>query len=206
MEEKYSVVAKSLGMRYDGINKVMCGQRDGFDIIVYFTEVRLRFVIVSVPTHLFDLSIHTAAARQAGGMLTAAERQELADKVKNLGFIKQEGYDIIVPNVGSTAGLLLDVEGFQKELAGKLDSLCSLLRDKGFRPCCSRCGQEREVSSIRCDAKYLHLCPSCVADIGDGLAVQAKPRWKNIMNIILGMAGMLLGVLLGIVAIARVLS
>ena len=49
--EFYSDLAVSLGLRYDGANNVLYGQRDGFDLMVYPADSR----------YPYTLSVHTAA-------------------------------------------------------------------------------------------------------------------------------------------------
>lgn len=200
LEDRYSALAESLGMRYDRVNRVMCGQRDGFDIIVYAQESGRG---ISRRISGFFLShVHVAAARPDGGMLTAAEKQELANNVKYSGFLQQNGYDIIIPDMAG-GNLLLDAEGYQKELAEKLDCLCSFLRDKGYRPCCSRCGQNARVSFFRLGESYQHLCMACEADVRSRLA---SPKQQRKENVVFGAVGALLGTLPGVAAIVFTLQ
>lgn len=204
LEDKYSALAESIGMRYDRVNRVMCGQRDGFDLILYAPKrgygiSRLfNSLLWSAP------DVHTAAARPAGGMLTTYEKQELANNVKYSGFFQQDGYDIIIPELAG-AFWLLDVEGYQKDLAGKLDVLCSFLRDKGYKPCCSRCGQDARVSSFRLGSNYQHLCMACEADTRSRLASQKQKRRRK-ENVVFGVVGVLLGALPGMAAYAWALQ
>lgn len=201
VEQKNAALAEALGMRYDKANRVMCGQRDGFGIIIFFPEKQFSTSLVNMAASSLQLHVHVAAVRPEARALTDSEKQELANKVKNMGFIRQDGHDITVPNLNSTTEFFMDPEACRKMLAGKLDSLCSFLRDKGFRPCCSRCGQETETLPFRWDTAYLQLCPACEADMRSRLASQEqKPRRKE--NVLLGVLGMLPGFLLGMAAVA----
>lgn len=200
LEDRYSALAESLGMRYDSGNRVICGQRDGFGMILYAQESGRG---ISRYLSSFTLShVNVAAARPTGQMLTAAEKQELANNVKYLGFVQQDGYDIIIPQVAA-GNLLSETEEYQQEQARKLDYLCSFLRDKGYRPCCSRCGHEAQVSPFRLGDSYQHLCMACEADVRSRLA---SPKQQRKENLVLGMVGALLGALPGVAAIVFALQ
>ena len=43
--EFYSDLAVSLGLRYDGANNVLYGQRDGFDLMVYPADSRYPYTL-----------------------------------------------------------------------------------------------------------------------------------------------------------------
>lgn len=208
-EEQYSALAKSLGMRCDGVNRVICGQRDGYNMIL--CESRGPYGI----RNLFTFHVHVAAARPTGEMLTAAEMQELENRLKKLdelrfvGYCWQDGHDIIVPDMGGGGILSSEIELYQR-LAGKLDCLCSFLKDKGCKPCCSRCGQETEAAPFRLGKsyqhlfrlgeRYQHLCPACEADTRNRLASRKQKRRRK-ENVVFGLVGALLGALPGMAAI-----
>lgn len=198
-EEQYSALAKSLGMRCDGVNRVICGQRDGFNMIL--CESRGPYGI----RNPFMFHVHVAAARPTGEMLTAAEMQELENRLKKLdelrfvGYCRQDGHDIIVPDMGGGGILSSEIELYQR-LAGKLDCLCSFLKDKGCKPCCSRCGYEARVSAFRLGESYQHLCLACEADTRNRLASRKQKRRRK-ENVIFGLVGTLLGALPGMAAI-----
>ncbi len=200
-EEKVnSIFAESIGMRYDGANNVLCGKRDGFDVILYESKGRYGM------RRPYNFSALVSAARPTGEMFTAAEMQELENNLKKVdewGFVaycQQVGHDIIVPNLVATG-----VGGLPRteDSAKKLDCLCSFLKNKGCRPCCSCCGQETEVSSFRVGERYQHLCPACEADTRSKLASQKQRRKENV---VFGVAGALLGTLPGVAAIVWALQ
>lgn len=201
-EEQYSALAKSLGLRCDGVNRVICGQRDGFNMIL--CESRGPYG----SRNTFTFHVHVAAARPTGEMLTAAEMQELENNLKKLDVWSftlscyQEGHDIIVPDMGGGGLWSSEIELYQS-LAGKLDCLCSFLKDKGCVPCCSRCGYEARVSPFKLGESYQHLCLACEADVMSRLA---SPKQQRKENVVLGIVGALLGTLPGVAAIVFALQ
>lgn len=200
IKAKNDSFAEALGMRYDRVNRVICGRKDGFDVILYEAEAWRGI------NNPFSFSAHVSAARPTatGEMFTASEMQELENGLKKLndlpfvGYCQQDGCNLVVPDIVSAGWM-----GAENE-AKKLDFLCAFLKDKGCRSCCSRCGQEAsEISPFRLGGSYQHLCLACEADIRSRFAVQKQQRKENVL---LGMVGVLPGALLGLAAIVLALQ
>lgn len=190
LTDYYAQLAASLGMRYDGVNEVIYGQRDGFDMILYAADSR----------YPYTLSIHTAAKTPSGVALTKEEFKELNKNVKNLSMGKQEGNNITIPLAGPVNQKKLR-DNLASVATEGMNSLISFLRSKGCSPCCSLCGQPEEVSAYKSGGSYYHLCPNCEANMRGNLAVEEQKKAQKKENIVGGIVGTLLGSLVGVLCI-----
>ena len=86
LTDVYSQLAASAGMRYDQVNNVIYGQKDGFDMVVYAEDSQAPYA----------LTIHTAAKTPIGAAFTKDEFKELSKTVDALGVGKQEDRKSVV--------------------------------------------------------------------------------------------------------------
>lgn len=185
--ENYSDLAASLGLRYDGTNNVLYGQRDGFDLMVYPADSR----------YPYTLSVHTAAKSSYGTILVSKDTKELIKSVKSMGSCKQEGNNITASFVNQPK-----IEKLKANLAEGINALLSFLKSKGFAPCCSLCGKAvEEISGFKAGSSYSHLCPDCERTMLSNLATASQMNQKKKENVVGGVVGALLGSLLGVVCI-----
>lgn len=185
--DNYMALASALGFRYDNVNNVLYGKKDGYDMILYASDA-------SQP---YQLSIHTAARNAYGANLTKDQLKELSKSVKPLGVCTQDGNNIVA-NVYAGMGNRVKQEKLKESVAEGLSGLTAFLREKGFTPCCSICGKDEEVSGHRSEGAYYHLCGECEISMRQRIATMKPTKRENIIG---GIIGALLGSLLGVVCI-----
>ena len=185
--EFYSDLAVSLGLRYDGANNVLYGQRDGFDLMVYPADSR----------YPYTLSVHTAARSSYGTILVSQDTKELTKSVKAMSSCKQEGNNIIATFFNQAK-----LEKMKANLSEGINALLAFLKKKGYGPCCSLCGKAvEEIAAFKSGSSYSHLCPDCERTMLGNLATATQMNQKKKENVIGGVVGALLGSLLGVVCI-----
>ncbi len=190
LTDVYSQLAASAGMRYDQVNNVIYGQKDGFDMVVYAEDSQAPYA----------LTIHTAAKTPTGAAFTKDEFKELSKTVDALGVGKQEGNHITVSVVGSINQKKLR-DSLGSKLPEAMNGLVSFLRNRGCQPCCSICGQPEDVSAYVSAGSYFHLCSGCEANMRGNLAVEEQKKAQKKENVAGGIVGALLGSLVGVLCI-----
>lgn len=185
--DNYAAMASAAGLRYDDSNKVIYGNKCGYDLLIYAEDK-------STP---YWMTIHTSARRD-GLIVTSEESKAFAKAAKYNGFIKQEGN-----NITCKAGQVL--RGKQEFLCGVMTQLInnfiSFLQEKGFQPCCSMCGQSADVASYKAGSAYMHLCTACSEQMRGNITAEVQKEKGKKENVVGGIVGALLGSLVGVVAI-----
>lgn len=186
--ENYAALAAAVGFRYDSANNVLYGQKDGFDMIIYAED----------KSRPYWLSVHTAAKNVNGGVITRDDVKALGKSVKSIGNVNQNGNNIV-----ATVYMLgpVNQEKLRIALADGLNGLVSFLRDKGFVPCCSTCGQNVEVSGYQSGGSYFHLCSECETKMRSNMTAVTQQKKQKKENIVGGVVGALIGSLVGVVCI-----
>lgn len=185
--DSYSALAAAIGFRYDTVNNVLYGQKDGYDMILYTT--------VSGQPYLF--SVHTAAKNALGANLTKEQIKELTKTVKPIGTCSQDGNNIVVTVTGGM-GKKVNPEKLAANVTEGLAGLTNFLREKGFTPCCSICGKEEAVTGHKSEGAYYHLCEECEVSMRKNIATMKQPKQENVVG---GVIGALLGSLVGVLCI-----
>lgn len=185
--DNYSALASALGFRYDTVNNVLCGQKDGYDIIIYAADAGSPYL----------LTVHTAAKNAYGANITKEQTKELVKSVKPMTMCSQNGNDITA-TISAGIGNRVKLEKMQESMTEGLTALTNFLRGKGFTPCCSICGKEEEVSAHRSSGSYYHLCAECEKSMREKIATTNEPKRENVIG---GIVGALLGSLLGVICI-----
>lgn len=185
--DNYSALASALGFRYDMVNNVLYGQKDGYNIIIYAADSASPYL----------LTVHTAAKNAYGANLTREQTKALSKSVKPLGLCTQDGNNITV-TISAGVGKRVKLEKMQESVAEGLTGFINFLREKGFNPCCSICGKEEEVSGYRAGGSYHHLCAECEKSMREKIATTNSPKRENVVG---GIVGALLGSLLGVICI-----
>lgn len=167
--DNYEALAAAVGLRYDGANNTIYGQKDGYDLIVYAADSRYPYM----------LTIHTAAKSPTGAALTKQEKKEFAKSVKSVAALRQEGNQILVSHKAVNKQ-----EKLKESMKESISSLLSFLKSKGYSPCCSVCSRSEEVASFRFGGTYTHLCPDCEEKMrGNMLSLtqemQAKKEYRR---------------------------
>ena len=184
--ENYEALAAAMGLRYDGANNAIYGQKDGFDLIVYAADSRYPYM----------LTIHTAAKSPTGAALTKQEKKDYVKSVKSAAALRQEGNQILVSHKAVNKQ-----DKLKEAMQESVSSLLSFLKSKGYSPCCSVCSRSEEVASFRFGGTYTHLCPDCEGKMrGNMLSLDQEMQAKK-ENIVGGIVGALLGSLVGVLCI-----
>lgn len=187
--DDYQALAEALGLDFDKTTDVLYGEKEGYDLALYAPDVNLPYM----------LCIHTAAKDPAGRILTKDDFKELTKGVSSLGVCQQEGNNI-------TANL----RNYPKRdkliaaAAEGVDALIGFLKNKGFAPCCSTCGQSVEMASYLSNNKYFHLCENCASNMLGNADKMLKQKADKQENVIAGVVGALIGSLLGVLCIVLI--
>ncbi|MCM1101385.1 MAG: hypothetical protein NC079_05900 [Clostridium sp.] len=186
--DNYAAVAPAVGLRYDTVNNVMYGQKDGYDIVVYAED----------KAHPYMLTIHIAARNMQGANLTKEQLHEMAQSAKPLGVCAQDGNNIIV-KLPAAMGKNIKQEKLQASVAEGLNAVIVFLRSNGFVPCCSICGKgDVEVSAHLAGGGFHHLCADCETSMRGRIASMKQEKKENVIG---GIVGALLGSLVGVLSI-----
>ena len=78
--DNYAAAAAANGLRYDETNRVIYGQKDGYDLLIYAEDKSYPYV----------MTIDTSAKRSSGG-LTREESKELVKSCKGLTGVESDG-------------------------------------------------------------------------------------------------------------------
>lgn len=186
LKDNYQELAQAVGMRYDGENNVIYGQKEGFDLVIYAADESLPYM----------LTIHTAAKRPDGMELSKEESKELAKSAKSIASGAQKGNNVtaIVMNQTNQKKLL-------NNLTEGIPAFLSFLKSKGYAPCCSICGQSVDVSAYISGTEPFHLCQDCETNMRSKLAMNSSEKKQKKENVVGGIVGALIGSLLGVVCI-----
>lgn len=185
--DDYMALAQALDLKFDKATEVLYGKKEGYQLALYAVNANFPY----------QLCIHTAAKDPVGRILTKDDFKELTQSAKPLGFCRQEGNNIIV-----------NLKNYPKreQLIGSVtegvNALIGFLKNKGFYPCCSTCGQSEEVASYLSNNSYFHLCESCASRMMGNADLIARQKAEKQENIIGGVIGALIGSLLGVLSIA----
>ena len=184
--ENYAAAAAANGLRYDETNRVIYGQKDGYDLLIYAEDKSYPYV----------MTIDTSARRSSGG-LTKEESKELVKSCKGLTGVESDG-NLVKAKMFLRAGA--KQEALIETLRESISAFTAFLTGKGYTPCCSVCGQNVEVSGFKAGLSYMHLCPECEGQMRNNVAnVAEKQRAKD--NVPAGIVGALVGSLLGVATI-----
>lgn len=184
--DDYLALAQALGLNFDRITEVLYGEREGYHLTMYAPNVNFPYL----------MCIHTAAKDPVGKILTKDDFKELTQGVSSLGVCQQEGNNIIV-NLKNYPKREKLVEAATEGV----NALIGFLKNKGFAPCCSTCGQSVEVNAYLSGNKYFHLCESCASNMLGGADKMLKQKAEKQENVIAGVIGALIGSLLGLLCI-----
>lgn len=185
--DNYMALASALGFRYDEVNNVLYGQKDGYDVILYAESTSSPYLF----------SVHTAARNEYGANLTKEQLKELSKTVKPLGVCSQDGNNVIVI-LSAAMGKRVTQDKLKASVEEGLNGLTAFLREKGFTPCCSICGKNETVSGHKSAGSYYHLCQNCEISMREKIAATKTQKRENVVG---GVVGALLGSLLGVVCI-----
>lgn len=188
------VLAIANGLQYDVANGMIYGKKDGYDLLIYGAlGGPSRYYVLD------SININTSAERSAGGPLSEGELAELMTIMMNMNVpanVSHDGYIIKVsfnrPKAPQDA-----LKDILKEI---LSTLISFLNTKGFRPCCSMCGQRTETAGFMEDLTYMHLCPDCERQARRN-AMAIADRQNRSDNVVGGIIGAVLGSLVGVAVI-----
>ena len=184
--DNYAAAAAANGLRYDETNRVIYGQKDGYDLLIYAEDKSYPYV----------MTIDTSARRSSGG-LTKEESKELVKSCKGLTGVESDG-NLVKAKMFLRAGA--KQETLIETLRESISAFTTFLTNKGYTPCCSVCGQNVEVSGFKAGLSYMHLCPVCEGQMRNNVAnVAEKQRVRD--NVPAGIVGALVGSLLGVAVI-----
>lgn len=185
--DNYAAMASAAGLRYDDSNKVIYGNKCGYDLLIYAEDKSYPYL----------MTIHTSARRD-GRIVSSEESKEFAKAAKYNGGIKQEGNNITCKTGQALRGKQEFLCGVMTQL---INNFITFLQEKGFQPCCSMCGQSVDVSAYKASSAYMHLCTPCSEQMRGNLAAEAQKEKGKKENVAGGIVGALLGSLVGVVAI-----
>lgn len=184
--DDYLALAQALNLNFDKVTEVVYGEREDFNLAIYAPNANLPYM----------LCIHTAAKDPAGRILTKDDFKELTKNASSLGVCQQEGNNIIAN--------LRNYPKRDKLIAAAtegVDALIGFLKNKGFAPCCSTCGQSVEMAAYQSGSSYFHLCENCASNMLTNADKMLKQKAEKNENIIGGIIGAFIGSLLGLLCI-----
>lgn len=187
--QNYEQIATTLGLRLDGAKKVIYGQRNGFELIIYAENSQ----------YPYNFTVVTAAKSQIG-TLTKEDCKQFAKGEKAVSVLAQNGNEINMTLIGKGK-----VEKICESINSGLNAMTSFLKSKGFVSCCVFCGQSAEESTgtaaYDAGGHYMQLCPDCAGRVRNNAALAKQQKQQKGENMVGGIVGALLGSLIGVVCI-----
>lgn len=184
--QNYEQLAASLGFRLDAARKVIYGQRDGFDFIIYSENT-------SQYPYMFSV---TVSAKSPMGALDKADVKQFIKSEKTIANLIQEGNVIkmITTSMPKQAKLL-------ENMNININAMIAFLKSKGCTPCCQLCGQQMETAGYVSGGSYMHLCPDCAGRLRQDVTLASKQKESKSENVIGGIVGAFLGSIIGVICI-----
>ena len=118
------------GLRYDEVNDLFHGVRDGFDFIAYAADANQPFALV----------LHTAAKSADGSVLDKKTIKAFQKSCKSVGYLGQKNMDIRVTVPAA--------KNLQNAVNECITATTAFLRANGYSPCCDLCGQNVETGAL----------------------------------------------------------
>lgn len=167
------------GFVYDKTYNVMHGTVNG--IVLLIIPVRAL--------NQFRIQLHADIEKSGGKDDFLAFLQELKQRYPIIQYTGYHGNDTITLNVESSE------QGDKDNLSIIVSELTSKCLERGIRNCCSQCKNVPPVRAAALDGTPVLLCENCFTQESKGEREQNGQK----ENIILGLFGAVLGVLLGAV-------
>lgn len=185
----YKKLAVLMGFSFDKKSKILYGQKDGFSIIIDAPNYKepYRFVV-----HV--------SARATSDEMTQQDIWQFMRQftTENPITTLEQEHNLVLMAMGKET----NQQQLYQKLQKSINALISFLRLKGFEPCCASCGQNVETSVYSVGALYgkgyISMCPACVSKMKTDIAYENFLKHENILG---GIAGALLGSVIGAVLI-----
>lgn len=183
--QNYEQLAASLGFRLDAVRKVIYGQRDGFEFMIYADN----------SSYPYMLSV-AVSAKSSIGTLDKSDIKQFVKSEKPVANVIQEGNVIkmILSSIPKQAKLI-------ESMNNSINALIGFLKSKGFTPCCQLCGQQMETAGYVSGGSYMHLCPDCAGRLRQDVTLASKQKESKSENVIGGIVGAFLGSIIGVICI-----
>lgn len=187
--QNYEQIAASLGLKLDAAKKVIYGQKNGYELIIYAANSQ----------YPYNFSVVTAAKSQMG-TLTKEDCKQFAKGEKAVSVLVQAGNEINMTVIGRGK-----VDKMCDSMNSAVNALTSFLKSKGFVPCCVFCGQPTEegMGTVAFDVggHYMHLCPDCAGRVRNNNELAKQQKQQKGENLVGGIVGALLGSVIGVLCI-----
>lgn len=183
MEQYYEQLAQSTGLRFDAESGALYGQRGGFDLVVSAKNV-------SSPCSLMV----SVSAQRPENLLAKEEVDQFKKDNKMVEGLVQNG-NVLTMFLKNT----INQNKLQGNLSDALQALVHFLSTGRFQNCCQTCGKTGETNSCYSSGRYLHLCTDCFASLQKNKTMNQEQKESE--NLIGGIAGALIGSLLGVACI-----
>lgn len=185
----YKKLAVLMGFSFDKKSKILYGQKDGFSIIIDAPNYKepYRFVV-----HV--------SARATSDEMTQQDIWQFMRQftTENPITTLEREHNLVLMAMGKET----NQQQLYQKLQKSINALISFLRMKGYEPCCASCGQNVETSVYSVGASYgkgyISMCPACVSKMKTDIAYENFLKHENILG---GIAGALLGSVIGAVLI-----
>ena len=185
MEQYYEQLAQSTGLRFDAESGALYGQQGGFDLVVSAqNESTPRSLMVSV------------SAQRPENLLAKEEVDQFKKDNKMVQGLVQNG-NVLTMSLKNT----INQNKLQGNLSDALQALVHFLSTGGFQNCCQACGKTGETNPCYFSGRYLHLCSDCFTALQKNETMNQERKKSKNENLIGGMAGALIGSLLGVACI-----
>jgi len=182
--DNYAQLARTLGLKSDGT--VIFGERWGYKLMIYAADSR----------YPYWLTVSLSAKPQDGIYLSNEEKKQFAKDNKPVNSLNQEGSSITMILINTA-----NQDKLRENVRASLNSLFTLLQNKGYVSCCQVCNETKPVAGNVVGGRYMHVCAECSAKISQSLTVATEQNAQKKENVIGGIVGAFLGSIIGIVAI-----
>ncbi|MCM1387310.1 MAG: hypothetical protein NC231_08290 [Bacillus sp. (in: Bacteria)] len=187
--QNYEQIAASLGLKLDAAKKVIYGQKNGFELLIYAENSQ----------YPYNFTVVTAAKSQMG-TLTKEDCKQFAKEEKAVSVLVQVGNEINMKVIGRGK-----VNKICDGMNSAVNALTSFLKSKGFVPCCVLCGQPTQegmgTTAFDAGGHYMHLCPDCAGRVRNNNELAKQQKQQKGENLVGGIVGALLGSVIGILCI-----
>ena len=187
--QNYEQIAAALGLKLDGAKKVIYGQKNGFDLIIYAENLQ----------YPYNFTVVTGAKSQMG-TLPREDCKQFVKGEKSVSIITQTGNEINMTVIGKGK-----VDKVCECVNSAVNAMTSFLKSKGFVPCCMLCGESAEEGTgtdpFDTGGRYMQLCPVCASKVRNNTTLAKQQKQQKGENLVGGIVGALLGAVIGVACI-----
>ena len=186
IKNAYSNVASALGLSFCEDKMIISGLCGEYDFALQSADLSRTPYMLVLTTSVTN-----------GAEITADEKKELRGSYKHIMNVLLNGNVLTVRFSNINLAKAENIEKIRQHVL----AVETLLRAKGYVPCCGNCGQNVETCDYTVHGQVMQLCDFCAQDIASTITVEGAAVAAKKENYAAGIVGALIGALAGVACI-----